>query len=87
LDLQSIVAELKRERDRLSRAIAELESEEADSSPVIVQSVTASSNTKALGDQRGRGLTPEGRKRLSEAVKQRWAQRRKKPLISHTPVS
>lgn len=73
MDLQNIVGELKRERDRLSRAIAELESEEVDSSPMIVQIATASSNIKALRDQHGRGLTPEGRKRLSEAVNKRWA--------------
>ena len=28
------------------------------------------------GDKRGRGLTPEGRQRLSLAMKQRWADRK-----------
>jgi hypothetical protein len=30
------------------------------------------------GDKRGKGLTPEGRRRLSLAMKKRWAERKKK---------
>jgi hypothetical protein len=75
LDIQSIVADLKRERERLSRAIAELE--ETDSTPAAAKMVAAFSSS-AGSEHRGRGLTPAGRKRLSEAMKQRWSERKKK---------
>ena len=75
MNLQSIVADLKRQRDRLSRAIAELEN--ADASPAADKTSAASSNMDGA-NHRGRGLTPAGRRRLSEAMKKRWAERRKK---------
>jgi hypothetical protein len=77
VDLASIVTELKRERDRLSRAIAALE--ESDSSGVASNTrVAAPMNATHNGTGQGRHLTPAGRKRLSEAMKKRWADRRKK---------
>lgn len=75
LNLQNIVAELTRERDRLNRAIAELERAEPDVSFSRKKATPASSDR---GDQHGRQMTAEGRKRLSEAMKKRWAERRKK---------
>ena len=39
---------------------------------------------KATGSQK-RKLTPEGRKRIAEAMKRRWAERRK--LAAKTPAS
>jgi hypothetical protein len=75
LDLDRIVADLKRERDRLSRAIAELEG--SNSSRAV--SPGAASRARTKGKKRA-GLTPEGRKRLSLAMKKRWAERRKKAL-------
>ena len=72
MDLRKIVTELKVERDQLSQAIAALESiGTARSEPN--KSVTGRANS-----QKRRGLTPAGRKRLSEAMKKRWAERRKK---------
>ena len=73
LDLQKIVSDLESERDRLSRAIAALEG--------IRGAITApkgvASGVKRPRKRRG-GITPEGRRRLSEAMKKRWAQPRKK---------
>jgi len=69
-----MVADLKQERTRLSRAIAELEG----SRPVRKASVAASHSPATTGDKRGKGLTPEGIKRLSLAMKRRWAERKKK---------
>ena len=63
MDLDRIVGELEAERDRLSGAIALLKG---------AASRAASSKTP------GRGMTPAGRKRLSELMKKRWAERRKK---------
>ena len=77
MDLQRIVADLKKERDRLARAITAL----------------VGAGAAAVGGKRGRkpgpkvattkrkrrgGITPAGRKRLSIMMKKRWAERRKK---------
>jgi hypothetical protein len=77
VDLASIVTELKQKRDRLNRAIAALE--ESDSSGLVPKRrVAAPVNATHNGKGPGRNLTPAGRKRLSEAMKKRWADRRKK---------
>jgi hypothetical protein len=77
LDTDRIVEELKQERTRLDRAVAALSGPVspravARKAPVIVQQPVAPKETK-----RG-GINPEGRKRLSLAMKKRWAERRKK---------
>ena len=73
LDLQTIVAELKRERDRLSKAIAALEGTDMRRTSLRSAAVVSSRAPR----KRKRRLTPEGRKRLSEMMKKRWAERRK----------
>jgi hypothetical protein len=73
LDLQNILSELKAERDRIVRAIEALGGI-ASSSAVTKK---RAGGARGLGRRRG-GITPEGRKRLSEAMKKRWAERRKK---------
>jgi hypothetical protein len=75
LDIQAIVKELKRERDRLNKAIAALE--ETDSSPAP-RKASRVANVPAPPPKRGDRLTPEGRKRLSDAMKKRWAEKNKK---------
>ena len=77
MDLERIVADLKQERNRLSRAIAELEGTNS-SRPVRKTSVAAPHSLATTADKRGKGLTPEGRRRLSLAIKRRWAERKKK---------
>jgi Spy/CpxP family protein refolding chaperone len=72
LDIERIVAELKKERDRLDQAIAALDGLSA------TRRTTVASNRVAPIKKKGGGLTPEGRKRLSEMMKKRWAERRKK---------
>ena len=77
MDLENILDELRRERDRIGEAIAAL----------------MGTATRAVGRKpgrpvgrppgsgsakRGKGLTPAGRKRLSEMMKRRWAERRAK---------
>jgi hypothetical protein len=77
VDLERIVTDLKRERDRLNRAIAALA--ESDSSGVrLDMRVAPVRDAMQNGKGQGRHLTPAGRKRLSEAMKKRWADRRKK---------
>jgi hypothetical protein len=81
LDLQKIVADLKEEMERIGTAIGLLEQsgvvkKRRGRKPGSTNSVTAATapSTKA----KRRGLTPAGRKRLSELMKKRWADRRKK---------
>jgi hypothetical protein len=73
LDLNAIVSELKSERDRIGKAIAAL-LEGAGLS-------TAAKSVAKRGRPKGRtgGISAAGRKRLSEAMKARWAARKVKP--------
>ena len=66
MNLGKILAELKGERDSINHAIALLAKIES-----IKQKHTV------IRARRG-GMTPAGRKRLSEAMKKRWAEKRKK---------
>jgi hypothetical protein len=74
MDLQSIISELKKERDRINRAIAALGGTNAK------KTVAPSKTSSATGGYglRKRHLTAAGRKRLSEFMKRRWAERRRK---------
>jgi len=74
LDLERIVTDLKQERDRLSRAIAELEGRNPSRiGRKTVAAIPRPLTPAATGDKRGKVLTPEGRRRLSLAMKKRWA--------------
>jgi len=74
LDIESIVAELKKERERLNSAIAALEG----SSAKTASTVTIHRQKPEANNHHGSRLTAAGRKRLSELMKKRWAERRKK---------
>ena len=72
LDLQKILSDLNAEKDRIVRAIAALTG---------MGSSSAGKKTPTKGRRSGRrrgGITPEGRRRLSLAMKRRWAERRKR---------
>ena len=75
MDIQGIVAELKGEMDRIGHTISLLL---GGSTPAKarVGRPPGSTSTKVRSGGRGRGLTPAGRRKLSLAMKQRWAQRR-----------
>ena len=78
MDIAAIVSELKRERDRLNRAIAVLEGTD------VVRTGAAKNAAPTLvirKAKKGRQLTTEGRKRLSEMMKKRWAERRRKGAV------
>jgi len=64
MDGQGIIAELKSELHRIDNAIAAL-----DGGSTSVNGMPR--------EKRTHGITPAGRKRLSEMMKQRWAERRK----------
>jgi hypothetical protein len=79
MDVQEIVAELKTERERLNQAIATLEhlgSGQETAKSRTPKTTTVGNMWQAGKSTRGR-MTAEGRKRLSEAMKKRWAARRK----------
>jgi hypothetical protein len=69
MDLENIVADLKRERDRLVHAITLLSGDSA---------AAGKTGKRATKGKRRGGITPAGRRRLSLAMKKRWAERRKK---------
>jgi hypothetical protein len=79
VDIAAILSELKRERDRLNRAIAALEGTDG----ARIGSKRSASPTLVIRKaKKGRHLTAEGRKRLSEMMKKRWAERRRKSTAS-----
>ena len=75
MDIERVVADLKKERDRIARTIEALEKA---GSPGGVGSRSSSAST--FSNTKKRGLTPAGRRRLSLMMKKRWAERRKKGL-------
>ena len=75
MNTEEIVTELKQERERLARAIAALEG--ANSSGAARKTKVAIPRPTKLKGQQGRALTPEGRRRISLAMKKRWAERKK----------
>lgn len=72
MNIAGIVSELQAERTRIERAITALEG----LSPNGVASSAAPKQAPAV--QKRGGLSAAGRKRLSELMKKRWAERRKK---------
>jgi hypothetical protein len=83
MSVDRIVEELKQERARLERAIAALA--EPSSPKGVARKARGATQQSAATQQRVApqttmrgGMTPEGRKRLSLAMKKRWAERRKK---------
>ena len=75
LEIDRIVADLRREAERIGKAITALLGSAAGAP--AKRGPKAGSQGTQKRKRRGR-LTPEGRKRLSEAMKKRWAERRRK---------
>ncbi len=79
MDIDSIVADLKKERDRVIKTIAALVgmgSAPAGKRRGRKPGVKAAATTR----KRRGGISKEGRKKLSELMKKRWAERRKKGM-------
>ena len=74
MDIQSIVAELKGELTRIGEVIGLLENGTPAKKRVGRPPGSAAKKVQTKGP--GRSLTPAGRRKLSEAMKRRWAQRR-----------
>jgi hypothetical protein len=76
MNIGQIVSELKKERDNLNRAIAALEGI-GGRRPHTGKISEKASSTQTSRKPR-RGLSAAGRRRISEAMKKRWAERRAK---------
>lgn len=74
MDIERIVADLRQEGERIGRAIAAL----LGSSGAATKRGTKGPRPGTQKRKRRGRLTPEGRKRLSDAMKKRWAERRRK---------
>ncbi len=72
MDLQKILSDLAAERDRIAKAIEALLGSPSKRGPK-----KGVKRQRAAGRRKG-GITPEGRRRLSLAMKKRWAERKKK---------
>ena len=77
MDLDKIIAELTLERDKMHRAITAL---------LKGAGVSGKRPARKAARKRRGSITPEGRRRLSLAMKRRWAKRRAKRLSSKTAV-
>ncbi len=77
MDIQNILADLKRERDRLNSAIAALEGAGPRRRGRPAGSGAGSGASSASRRPR-RHMSPAARKRISEMMKQRWAERKRK---------
>jgi hypothetical protein len=77
LEIDKIVADLMKERDRLAKAIAALV---GVGSAATGKKRGRKPGPKATARKRRGGISKEGRKRLSELMKKRWAERRKKGM-------
>ena len=85
LDTESILAELDVEIERLTKIRAALMGSESTATEVAGTkkrgrpkgSKNAASTTSITAAKGKRQLTPEGRKRIADAMKKRWADRKK----------
>ena len=85
MDIKTLVTELSRERNRLDRAIAALE---GLSQPVRRRGrPPKTSQATGASSRKSGGITPAGRKRLSEMMKKRWAERKKEATSKRKPMS
>jgi hypothetical protein len=83
MDIQSILADLKRERDRLNSAIAALEGPEPrrrgrPAGSGASSSASSSAAPASASKRPRRHMSPAARKRISDMMKQRWAERKRK---------
>lgn len=71
MDISKILDELKKERTRIEQAISALGN-------LGTKQGNGRRNRATTTRRRKRRLTPEGRKRLSEMMKKRWAERKRR---------
>lgn len=86
MDIQQILIDLNRERNRLDQAIAALE--RLSSGPAGRRGrPPGAKQAKSAATRKTGGITAAGRRRLSEMMKKRWAERKKKAAPKRKPMS
>jgi hypothetical protein len=72
--LKNVIEQLEQQKAAIERALAALRDVDAAPAAVVAKrrGRPPGVKSKAPAKRKG-GITPEGRKRLSEALKQRWA--------------
>lgn len=86
MDIQSIVTQLRQEAGRIEHAIAALTG--LGSQPARRGRPPKRSQAKPASGKKRRRMSPAARKRISAAMKQRWAKRKVKSAPTKvTPVS
>lgn len=82
MEIDKIVADLKKERDRLVKAISALMGSVTGAKRGRKPGRKPGPKAKAVATKtkRSGGISKEGRKRLSEMMKKRWAERKKKGM-------
>ena len=70
MNIENVISQLERQRSAIDRAISALRDIGASNS---VLSAAAAGSTR-LGKRRKRHMSAEGRKRIAEAARKRWAQ-------------
>src|SRR5664279_1786514 len=86
VDIQSLLSELKTERNRMDQAISALEVLASPSAPRRGRPPKAKPSTPASGKKR-RGMNAAARRRISEAMKKRWATWHGKSAPQRKPMS
>ncbi|MGB8768854.1 MAG: hypothetical protein WCC92_04525 [Candidatus Korobacteraceae bacterium] len=86
MDVQQILTDLNQERNRLDQAIAALEGLYSHTTGRRGRPPGAKQATAAPTRKSG-GISPEGRRLLSEMMKKRWAERKKKAAPKRKPMS
>jgi len=78
MNIAEIVKQLKSKRESLTKAIEALEGIEGRGESVAGKRSPQRTSKPSGAKGQKNGLTPAGRKRLSELMKKRWAEKRKK---------
>ena len=91
MDIKRMLADLQTERNRIDQAINALQSLEGGGGSASTgmvrrgrrpgrppKSASSSASSPSNGRRRRRTMSPAARKRISEMMKQRWAERKKR---------
>jgi len=78
MDTSRILAGLRDERDRINKAISALESLDLAAGAVPRHGRAAAAGKSAATPPRRRRMSAAARKHISEMMKRRWAERKKK---------
>ena len=75
-DVDSIISDLEQQRSAIERAIAALREIGGVAAPQPRKVGRPVGSGKAVAKKKTRRLSPEGRKRIIEALKKRWAEKK-----------